>query len=170
MAIVLDGNNLNTSGLVNCLPPQSIISSGAYTDITGIPSTANRVVVVAVGLSLSAADNFSIQLGYSGGVATTGYVTETGFYGSTTSGSTATSGFNSYGWASAANSIDICLTLYHMGSNQWFGTALFGVLSQNYQSTITGKVTLAGALDRVRFTSSAGSGTVDAGTARIFYE
>ena len=42
MALVLDGNNLLTSGVINSMTAQN--ASGTYVDFTGIPVGVKRVI------------------------------------------------------------------------------------------------------------------------------
>lgn len=49
-------------------------TSGIAVDFTGVSSTANCITVAFEGVSLSGTDDLLVQIGDSGGVETTGYL------------------------------------------------------------------------------------------------
>ena len=139
-------------------------TSGTSIDFTSIPSWVKRITVMLNVVSTSGTARPIIQLG-SGSVEVTGYVGAY-FDGSLSAYS---SGFIFSG-ALATNTVSGMLTLVNMGSNIW---AMGGVINLNSGGTLvqlSGMKTLAGALDRVRFTTSNGTDTFDAGSVNILYE
>ena len=92
MALVLDGNNLLTSGVINSMTAQN--ASGTYVDFTGIPVGVKRVVISFYNVQKSGTTNNLLQLGTSSGVVTSGYTGRTVYSGdSATVSLTSTSGF-----------------------------------------------------------------------------
>jgi hypothetical protein len=120
------------------------------------------------GVSTSGTSNYLIQLG-AGSVTTTGYITRSTYFQSTTlGGGTITNGF-SVGNYGAANSATGSIVFTLLTGNTWIGNGYFADSGANATS-LGGSVALSGALDRVRITSSNGTDTFDAGTINILYE
>jgi hypothetical protein len=140
-------------------------TSGTSIDFTSIPSWAKRITVMFSGVSTSGTSNILIQIG-SGSVTTSGYVSQ-GSYGSNAFNSTA--GYILDAGAGASTLRDGAAVLTLINGNGWINTS---VLSQNgqYASLAGGRLTLGGALDRVRITTVNGTDTFDAGTINILYE
>ena len=169
MAIVLDGSNLTTNGLINSGTAQNT-TSGTYVDFTGIPSGVKRVTFMFNGFSTSGTSNVFLQLGtLSGGIESTGYVsTATGFTGAGGSTISSTSGLLiGYDTASYLVSGHVVITL--LGSNTWVSSGI-GKLSTTASWSQSGNKTLGGTLDRVRLTTANGTDTFDAGSVNILYE
>ena len=142
-------------------------TSGTVRDFTGIPSWATRITVVFDSVSTNGSSAFAVQVG-SGSVQTTGY--SSGLWSGTATNITANTGFiasvsnASFGFSGA-------MVLHLVGANTWLATCLSTVVTTNnigYQSV--GRVTLSGALDRVRFTTFNGTDAFDAGSINILYE
>lgn len=151
-------------------------TSGTSIDFTSIPSWVKRVTVMLNGVSTNAAGAASIllQLG-SGSVQTTGYLAYAS--GEANAGTTTTSVYTTgFGLlatgASSTHHGHVVFTL--ISGNIWIcsGTAngLDGAGSLAYGRQVSGNVTLSGALDRVRLTTSNGTDTFDAGSVNILYE
>jgi len=137
-------------------------TSGTSIDFTGIPSWVKRVTVMFDGLSTDGGSSIQIQIGDSGGIETTGYVSGNAYGGLTT-------GF--------------VLAINPSASYLQIGTMVFTNLSgniwvQNGSSLVTavaiqpaaGSKTLSATLDRVRITTVNGTDNFDAGTINILYE
>ena len=168
MAINLDGNGVNTTGLINSATAQAS-TSGTSIDFTGIPSGVKRITVMFNSVSTNGTSVIQTQLG-AGSVTTSGYVSSAGFYGGSNGGYYITSGFAFSGWGAASNAMTGLLTFCLIGSNTWIGTGVYTADTQAYQSTLSGKITLSGTLDRVRITTVNGTDTFDAGSINILYE
>lgn len=171
MAIVLDGNNLTTSGLLNSMTMQNS-TSGTSIDFTGIPSTAKRVTVAYSGVSTSSTSPLLIQLGTSGGIVTTGY-NQGGWY--TTAGggyNNTTAGFALMGtsYSAATNTFHGSYIFNLIGNNTWAGQGLFYVTTNVYYCLCAGSVALSGPLTTIRNTTTNGTDTFDAGIINVFYE
>ena len=136
-------------------------------DFTGIPSWVKRVTVEIIGLSTSGTSNFLIQLGTSGGIVSSGYLSGVG---SRSSETTSTAGFIVGIPAAAANNLTGIIPICNYTTNAWVTS---GVLSRQdgFLNASGGSIaSLGGTLDRVRITTVNGTDTFDAGTINILYE
>ena len=156
------------------------LTTNTSIDFTSIPSWVKRISVILDGVSTSGvADNVLLQLGDSGGVETTGYLS----YASTvyinfstlTTTSTATGvtdGFPIF-FGLAATTRYGAYTLYNISGNIWVTNYTFGATDGATVAGTSqggGNKTLSGTLDRVSLTTTGGTDTFDAGTVNIIYE
>jgi hypothetical protein len=170
MAIVLDGNNLTTTGVINSGTAVAS-TSGTSIDFTGIPSGVKRITVMLNGVSTNGTSTIQLQLG-AGSVTTSGYVgSATRIQGAacTTFGSF-TSGFAAASINTSTDTQNGSLVINTLGSNIWICNG--GVYSAGYVAChqTTGLLALSGTLDRVRITTVNGTDTFDAGSINILYE
>jgi hypothetical protein len=144
-------------------------TSGTSIDFTSLPANIRRITVMFRGVSVSGTSHILIQLGTSGGVQITGYVSSsTGFNGSAGSTASSTAGllvFNND--ATYINSGIITIT--NITSNVWVNSGA-GKISTGVSWTCGGDKDLAATLDRVRITTVNGTDTFDAGSINILYE
>jgi hypothetical protein len=151
-------------------------TSGNTVDFTGLPSWIKRFTVVLDNVSVVGTDNVLIQLGDSGGVETTGYISSTvysqvvisppsfgggGF--SSTSGIIVTAGAPQ-NWPTGSILFD------NISGNRWIASGVFNFA--NLTTVIgysAGEKTLSATLDRVRITLT-GADTFDNGAVNIIYE
>ncbi len=156
-----------TSGGITVATVQATTSGTAF-DFTGIPAGTKRVVVMGSGVSLSGSDSFLVQIGDSGGIETSGYVSSTGINGGAAT-LTSTSGFVIYTITNASAWIwKMTIDLFESSSNTWIAD----VSSHDGSARIvtgTGSKSLSATLDRVRVTRT-GTDTFDAGSVTIAYE
>ena len=145
-------------------------TSGTAIDFTGIPSWVKRVTVMFDSVSISGTSGILVQLGTSGGVTTTGYLsTALDVSGSGTTGLSSTAGMvvrfflNSYGVIGS-------MSISTLNSNVWVAAGTVGRTTQDSNQMLAGNVTLGGTLDRVRLTTVNGTDTFDAGSVNIMYE
>jgi hypothetical protein len=141
-------------------------TSGTSIDFTGIPSWVKRVTVMFNGVSTNGSAALLVQLG-AGSVTTSGYL-GTGY----NLGATAvnyTTGFGD-GLTSAACLRQGSFVISSFGSNTWVCGANIGTSDAARIAAISGSVTLSGALDRVRITTTNGTDTFDAGSINILVE
>ena len=145
-------------------------TSGTAIDFTGIPSWVKRITVMLAGVSTNSSSSYLFQLGTSSGVTTTGYINYGMNFGSGSgSGAGYSNGFNIKGpGASEAASGSIIIT--NLTSNTWTAFGMLGSTSTNTGFLTAGSIALGGTLDRVRFTTSNGTDTFDAGSINILYE
>jgi len=157
----------------------SVVTSGTaatpsavtFTDFTGIPSWVKRITVMFKEVSTNGTSGTLIQLGTSGGVVSSGYVSDSVGTGSGgTGGDSYTTGFgirnDSVSYVFSGHMV---ITL--LGSNIWISSHTGKVRESTAVVVLGGgSVTLGGTLDRVRFTSVNGTDTFDAGSINILYE
>lgn len=151
-------------------------TSGSTVDFPGLPSWIKRFTVVLDNVSVTGTDNVLIQLGDSGGIETTGYISSTvysqvvisppAFNGggfSSTSGIIITAGAPQ-NWPTGSILFD------NISGNRWIASGVFNFA--NLTTTIgysAGEKTLSATLDRVRITVT-GTDTFDNGAVNIIYE
>lgn len=149
-------------------------TSGTAIDFTGIPSWVKRITVMFSGVSTNGTSLLQIQLGDSGGVETTGYLSMSGARdvgGGALGASVITTGFVTQYIGAATSIFNGKLTLNNLSGNTWVGD---GVGNNNtataYVYFYSGSKTLSDTLDRVRITTANGTDTFDAGSINIMYE
>jgi hypothetical protein len=161
-------NNVN-SALVVGTAKVAVTDFTTSADFTGIPSWAKRVTLMWDNLSLTGTDNFLIQIGDSGGIETTGYVTG----GSRTGGNTIANATYTNGWSffniTAAAAFGGIFILTNVTGNTWSGMGQHGAISTETNGFTAGSKTLSGVLDRISFTRT-GTNTFDSGTINIMWE
>jgi hypothetical protein len=145
-------------------------TSGTSIDFTGLPTWVKRITVMFNGVSLSGTSNFLIQLGDSGGIENTGYVSTGQYISGGVGGSNVTSTAGMIIPSTAASIVlsgHMILTL--VGSNLWVSSHV-GKLNTTASCFGGGDKTLSDTLDRVRITTVNGTDTFDAGSINILYE
>jgi len=145
-------------------------TSGTSIDFTGIPSWVKRVTVMFNEVSISGASGYLVQIGTSGGIVSSGYVSVSNHYNASnaTSGGSSTSGFYIHE-PTAANLMSGKARIETLGSNIW----IFDSTVKNSVAIVGnggGAKTLSGTLDRLRITTVNGTDTFDAGSINILYE
>jgi hypothetical protein len=137
---------------------------------TSIPSWVREIDVLFDSLSLSGSDDILVQLGTSGGMETSSYVSS-GAYTGTSSNADAqayTAGFGVWnGLDGAGGAASGIMTIKNITGNVWVASySMCGNSGAVY--TGSGIKTLAGTLDRLQVNQS-GSNTFDGGTINICY-
>jgi hypothetical protein len=147
-------------------------TSGTSIDYTSIPSWVKRITVMFNGVSVSGTSNILVQIGDSGGIENTGYVS-TGINVSTSNtsaGAASTAGFIIISNAAAAiTGGNLNITLLDSSTNTWTSNGSFTNTTTTASFT-GGHKALSGTLDRVRITTVNGTDTFDAGSINILYE
>jgi hypothetical protein len=140
-------------------------TSGTSIDFTGIPSWVKRVTVMFSGVSTNGANSLLVQLGDSGGIENTGYVS-TSIQAALTDSSTAGFIIRS---AAATNLFSGSMVIKNINGNEWVSDH---VVKQSTTANAfgAGDKTLSATLDRVRITTVGGTDTFDAGSINILYE
>ena len=143
-------------------------TSGTSIDFTGIPSWAKRITVMFSGVSTNGTTDILIQIGDSGGIETTGYVSSSSRIGSTVSTTSNTSGFALQ--TSAGGDIrsgHILLT--KLSENLWIASA---TIKRDTATTVVmgGDKSLSDVLTQVRITTVNGTDTFDAGSINVMWE
>tara|TARA_R110000823_G_scaffold55984_2_gene136445 strand:- start:481 stop:1686 length:1206 start_codon:yes stop_codon:yes gene_type:complete len=149
-------------------------TSGTSIDFTSIPSWVKRITVMFQNLSAAGVNSrLLIQLGDSGGIENTGYVS-TGAYttGGAGTSNSETTGYvldNGGGQPSLFVTGTAVITLLDPSTNLWVATHV-AEMTSSYVMIGGGRKTLSGTLDRVRITSVNGTNTFDSGSINIMYE
>lgn len=154
-------STLRASGLVRATSQAS--TSGTVVDFTGIPSWVKRVTFMFDNVSTSGTSALQVQIGTSGGIETTGYVSSSQSTTLSTTGLLLTSG------AAAANNYRGALTLTLLTGNTWVATCITA-RDDTVTNYAAGSKTLSASLERLRLTTFNGTDTFDAGTVNIMYE
>lgn len=163
-----DGNQIHATQ--DGLKTAQATTSGTAFDFTGIRSDARRITIMFAGVSLSGTEDFLVQIGDSGGLETTGYVSSSTV---SSSGGVATS-FSTTGFvmrsqtAATVFSGHMILTLLDPATNQWAASHT-GKRDTNASIFGGGDKSLSAVLDRIRVTRT-GTDTFDAGAINILVE
>lgn len=146
-------------------------TSGTSIDFTGIPSWVKRITVMFNAMSTNGTSLPQIQLGDSGGVETTGYVSLVYGNGAATAANS-TTGLLVNAVGNAGYVLTGLVTIATMGSNLWVSSTVTTTDSGigNFTIAGAGRKTLSDTLDRVRITTVNGTDTFDAGSINILYE
>jgi len=150
-------------------------TSGTSIDFTGIPSWVKRITVLFDGVSLSGTDQFLVQIGDSGGLETTSYISGSAAArdGTATIGGTSTSGFIIYHGSAGTNFFYGTVRIENLTDNTWVAsiTGNGGSSGSPAANGISGggSKTLSATLDRVTVTRT-GTNTFDAGSINILFE
>lgn len=147
-------------------------TSGTSIDFTDIPAGVKRITLMLNGVSTSGTSLPMVQIGDSGGIETTGYLSST-TYIKASSGVTVngTTGFRLTG-AHAATSLlggVMTLVLLDAATNTWSVSSIVGNSATNETGWGGGSKALTGTLDRIRLTTVGGTDTFDAGLVNIMY-
>jgi hypothetical protein len=145
-------------------------TSGTVFNFTTIPSGVRRVTVFFTGVSLSGTDDVLVQIGPTGGIETTGYISSGGAMAAAGTGvSSSTAGFIVR--LSVSNAIltgRMVLELTNPSTNAWVASHA-GKTSTLVAVCGGGELALSGEITQLRVTRS-GTDTFDAGAVNITYE
>ncbi len=160
--------------LANTRGTTTATTSGTTHDYTGIPSWVTRITLSLSGVSTNGTSHYIVQIGDSGGVETSGYVSTTTYLINDTgaNGNAETTGFKLTDGTTAAETFHgaITLTLLDAATNLWAATNLLSASSTSRTCHGSGSKALSATLDRVRLTTVSGADTFDAGSINIMYE
>jgi len=175
MTVTIDGSasvTINSGAVLGINSATAVPStSGTSIDFTSIPSYVKRITVMFSGVSTNGTSQLMVQLG-------AGSITSSGYAGNVTRQASASntyitysSGFLIFETTAATYTAIGHLTITLINSNTWVCSGLATTsTSINNNNNTAGSVALGGTLDRVRFTTSNGTDTFDAGTINILYE
>lgn len=155
---------------MNTLATAVASTSGTSIDFTGLPSWVKRITVMLSGVSTNGTSNLLVQVGYSGGIETSGYLSGCGKAGASGSVATSTAGFLATQGVSAAFTQHCVMTINLVGSNIWVAAVSGANYTDGFGFAGGGSKTTTGTLDRVRITTVGGTDTFDAGSINILYE
>ena len=149
--------NIDLSVTTGGVSAATAASSGTAVDIGSIPATATRLWIMFGAVSLNGTDDLLVQIGDSGGIENTGYVS-----GSRESATTSTAGFVVF-MGNASRAATGVMEIVKGAGNQWF--AHHAVYSPTICSAGGGSKTLSDTLTQIRLTRTGtdtldGSGTI----------
>jgi hypothetical protein len=177
--LVQGGNSrkATVADIWSAIPPastirlQTAIAAAGQTniDFSGVPAWVNRVNVMLNGLSTTGTSDFLVQIGDSGGIEATGYVST---FTNTAAGVTTishTTGFGVQQPAAAADGASGTIVLSRVSGNLWVaaGVVRRGTVGAAFCG---GDKTLSDVLTQVRITTVGGVQTFDAGSVTISWE
>ena len=152
--------NIDLSVTTGGVSAATAASSGTAVDpVLTIPATATRLWIMFDAVSLSGSDDLLVQIGDSGGIENTGYVS-----GSREIASSSTAGFIAF-LGNAARAATGIMELVKGAGNQWF--ASHNIYSPTISSSGGGSKTLSDTLDRVRIIPSGANSFDGAGTITV---
>lgn len=142
-----------------------VTASGTSIDFTGIPSWAKRITVILSEVSTNGTADLLVQLGDSGGIENTGYIST---YIVLSSGGSSTAGFIVRTGAAAVVATGT-MTMNLIDTLDWVSTHAIKISTTN-ASIGAGSKSLSATLDRIRLTTTNGTDVFDGGKATIIYE
>jgi hypothetical protein len=149
-------------------------TSGTSIDFTSLPTGLKRITVMFSGVSTNGSSNILVQLGDSGGVEATSYISISGYSGATNAAGAinATTGFVVNVGSVATTTFYGALTLFLQTGTTWVESHAFGITqgATLYSVHGGGNKSLSDVLDRVRITTVNGTDAFDAGSINILYE
>jgi hypothetical protein len=146
-------------------------TSGTSIDFTGLPSSIKIITIMLRGVSTSGTSLPIIQLGDSGGVENTGYLSTGSRIATTTAASSAfTTGFGLQTSATATLVLNGIIQISTLGSNSWVAFGNITDSDATWTIFCSGGKSLSDTLDRVRITTVGGTDTFDAGSININYQ
>jgi hypothetical protein len=156
------------------LAAEQASTSGTSIDFTGIPAGVKRITILLNGVSTNGTSNIIVQLGDSGGIETSGYLSSAAFLGNGIAivAANSTNSFVITIGPAAATLLDgaLVLDLQNASTNTFVARGTIGYSSGAAVSLCAGSKALSGTLDRVRITTAGGTDTFDAGAISISYE
>jgi hypothetical protein len=153
------------------LGTEQATTSGTSINFTNIPSWVKRITVQLVGVSTSGTSNLLVQIGDSGGIEDTAYVSGAWQGGTGDTSATSTAGMIATAAVTAAGTMTgaVTLTLEDSSDNTWVATGAL-IRSDGAGQLSAGSKALSATLDKVRLTTVNGTDTFDAGSVNILYE
>jgi hypothetical protein len=161
-----------TGTLAPIVSGTAVTASSTSVDFTGIPSWVKRITVMFDAVSTNGSSIPQVQIGTSGGIQTTSYVSYLVSNGTSSSISTGF-GLNATVNQGAATQIYgvLVINLLDSATGRWAASWSLGVNAGGAVGVVGGgSKTLSGTLDRVRITTVNGTDTFDAGTINLLWE
>lgn len=142
-------------------------TSGTSIDFTGIPAWVKRITVIFNNVGTTGGSRILLQIGDSGGIETSGYVSASSISGDTT---TDTSGFVINQTDGVSEQFTGHMVLTKVSGNNWVCSSVGMVRDDSTSVMGGGRKTLSDTLTQVRITTVSGTPTFDEGSANIIYE
>ena len=146
----------------------SVTASGTSLDFTSIPTGVRRITIMFENISWNGGDEGTVRIGDSGGIETSGYTTNCGYFGPG-QGTLQHSGGFAFATFNAASTFSGHLTLTNPSGNLWVSSHTVTRTNDYYTMSGGGRKELSGTLDRLSITSTANT-TYDGGSVNVFYE
>jgi len=143
-------------------------TSGSSFDVTNIPSGVRRIVISFNGISLSGSDKYLVQLGDSGGIETSGYLSGNSWVGGPYPAFNSSTSGLLFGMTSSGYEFIGSMVIHNVTGNTWISHQA-GSSGTYYTQVGGGAKTLSGELTQLRLTVT-GSNTFDQGGFAVFYE
>jgi hypothetical protein len=172
MPATISGSQTGTVGLINAFTSQTMSGATTVTFAT-IPSGVKRVTLMMESVTLNGATQPRVQVGYGGGtIVNSNYLGVTAAQITGTSASALSAGFDIQStFANATNVFTGTYILNNLTGNVWTCTGQMSVLTGTTAlAIINGRVSMAGALDRIVITTVSGTNTFLTGTMNVLYE
>lgn len=144
-------------------------TSGTSIDFTSIPSWVKRITIMLNGVSLNTSSTLLFRIG-SGSVISTGYSGSWGYYGGGTNAAVAATEATGFGVATGTDPIFGNSVITLIENNTWVYSSTNARFANNFTFSGAGAISLSGALDRIRMTTTGGTATFNAGSINILYE
>lgn len=145
-------------------------TSGTSIDFTSIPSWVKRITVMFAGVSTNGTSGIIIQLGDSGGIENTGYISTSIQVAAASSGVSYTAGFGIIdGLAANSYSGQAIISLQDSTTNTWTYSSSMTSGATTLQLGGGGKA-LSSTLTQLSVTTVGGANTFDLGSINILYE
>ena len=144
-------------------------TSGTAVDFTSIPSGVKRISMMFNQVSCNGTAPRLIQIGTSGGLVTSGYISSAAHAGAAQAGLVSTAGFLMGAGGAVADKTVGIVTIQTLGSNIWAMESSTADGTAQYIKCGGGSITLGGVLDRVRLSTTSGA-TFDHGSVNIAWE
>ena len=180
MSVVINGSagvTTNSGAVYDGIQRGTAVASTSGTSInfTGIPSWVKRITVMFSGVSTNGTSVYLLQIGDSGGIENTGYLsTTTGIAsGVFPAVQTFTSGFGinaDFDSATAVFHGSITLALLNSSTFTWASSGVLSSTTVLRVSPSAGSKSLSDTLTQIRITTVNGTDTFDAGSINILYE
>jgi hypothetical protein len=154
-------------------PASQVTTSGTSFTFSGLPSWALRVSVALDTVSLSGTDGLLIQLGTSGGIVTTGYVSSSTQMNESTNaigGASSTSGIILHLGSAAVANLTGVVIFVRMSTNAWVCSHSLALRGGGLDVVVGGgSADIGGVLTQLRLTTT-GTNTFDSGNVNILVE
>jgi hypothetical protein len=168
------GLTLSSGSLSASITSGTVIAttSGTSHDFTSIAAGAKKITLMLSGVSTNGTSPLLVQIGDSGGIENTAYVSTGSQITTGVATGTSTAGviLSSTNAAATANEYTVVATLLDAATNTWTfsGTGSSATVSATF--VCGGRKALSATLDRIRLTTVNGTDTFDAGSINILVE
>jgi hypothetical protein len=147
-------------------------TSGTSIDFTSLPAGIKRITVMFDGVSTNGTSNLEVQIGDSGGLETSGYLSAACNCFASPDPATATTGFLLTGSIAAVTVLNgfITMTLMDEATNLWISSGNLGASDAAAVQVSGGSKNLSDVLTQLSVKAVNGTDTFDLGNINIMYE